>query len=290
MTRTVTRSGSGCATVDGPLLARRALVLVLLVVPTAAYARPRADRARAQAAPPAVLIEDLHGSDLNRAVSAAEALGALATAPARAALLRAIGLGAPPPVLLAAIRALGQPGALEAVSLLRHYATYRTAVVRSAALTALARVGGAEAETTIVAALGDGDAPVRQTAAELAVELRLRVAEPLLLRLLQRGDPAAMAALEQLGAARTVEALSAPEAAGAEAGWPTAIRARVLGGLLLRPDFGPDPLRLRVVEALAALRHPAATAALERYRATVPADQRRPSRVAAETAIRGLGR
>ena len=289
MTRTVTRSTSGCGTVDGPVLARRALVL-LLVVPTAVHALPRAVRARAQAAPPTALIEELHGADLNRAVSAAEALGALATAPARAALLRAIGLGAPPPVLLAAIRALGQPGALEAVSLLRHYATYRAAAVRSAALAALGRVGGAEAETTIVAALGDGDAPVRQTAAELVVELRLRVAEPLLLRLLRRGDPAAMAALEQLGAARTVAALSAPVAAGAEAAWPTAIRARVLGGLLLRPDFGPDPLRLRVVETLAALRYPAATAALKRYRATVPADQRRPSLVAAETALRGLDR
>ncbi|MBK6848721.1 MAG: HEAT repeat domain-containing protein [Proteobacteria bacterium] len=259
-----------------------ALVMVLLSAPGALGA--------ARDELPAGLVEALHGPDLNRALTAAEQLGLIDTPPARAALVRVLGLGAPPPLLLAAITALGQHGDLEAVPILRHYASYRSVPVRVAALTALGRSGGPEAEATILAALSDGDAPVRQAAAELAAQAGLPAAEGTLLLLVQRGDVAVVAPLGRVGGARTVDALTTNGRARGDAKVTPATRAWILGALLLREDFGPDPLRVRVVEALGALRTPEATAALVRYLAAVPVEQQRPSRAAAEAALKGQRR
>ncbi|MBK8482153.1 MAG: HEAT repeat domain-containing protein [Proteobacteria bacterium] len=234
---------------------------------------------------PTALVDALHGADLNRAVSAAEQLGVLATPPARAALVRVLGLGAPPPLLLAALGALGQPGAADAVPILRHYATYRAPAVRVAALRALARVGGPEADETMIAALGDGDAAVREAAAGLAAELGLRTAEGALLMLVQRGEVTLLPALARVGGARTVAAMTTDASLQAAGPASRSIRAQLLGALLVREDFGPDPLRVRVVQTLAASGDSEAAAALARYLAAVPAEQQRPSRAAAARAL-----
>ena len=100
----------------------------------------------------------------------------------------------------------------------------------------------------LIAALSDSSAEVRAVAAEALGERRERSAEPALIKLLLRKDSAAPAALCKIGGADTARALS--EMIG---NVPDSFITETLGLLLLRADFGPDPLRLEVVKTLGKL-------------------------------------
>jgi HEAT repeat protein len=100
----------------------------------------------------------------------------------------------------------------------------------------------------LIAALSDSSSEVRAVAAEALGERRERSAEPALIKLLLRKDSAAPAALGKIGGADTARALS--EMIG---NVPDSFITETLGLLLLRSDFGPDPLRLEVVKTLGKL-------------------------------------
>ena len=100
----------------------------------------------------------------------------------------------------------------------------------------------------LIAALSDSSAEVRGVAAEALGDRREKTAEPALIKLLLRKDSAAPPALGKIGGADTARALS--EMIG---NVPDSFITETLGLLLLRPDFGPDPLRLEVVKTLGKL-------------------------------------
>jgi hypothetical protein len=132
----------------------------------------------------------------------------------------------------------------------------------------------------LLRALGDSDSRVRERAAALLAERRWRAAVPRLLALLERGDSGAAVPVAQLGGASVARALIGSVGALSED-----VVARAMGEMLLRADFGPDPIRLEVVRALATLPGVASTATLVEYVAAVPAHEERPSKAAAEQAI-----
>lgn len=100
----------------------------------------------------------------------------------------------------------------------------------------------------LIAALSDSSAEVRAVAAEALGDRHEKTAEPALIKLLLRKDSSAPAALGKIGGADTARALS--EMIG---NVPDSFITETLGLLLLRSDFGPDPLRLEVVKTLGKL-------------------------------------
>lgn len=238
------------------------------------------------------LVSELRGSNETVAAAAARKLAALQTPAATDALLDALTLGVTPKVAAAALDALAAykvpPEAASArtaeiLQVLALYAHHRSPELRKRAVQALAaliappaaaapvatapgkpplklaKVTPAATETAaapvapqvvplLIAALSDSSAEVRAVAAESLGERRERSAEPALIKLLLRKDSAAPAALGKIGGADTARALS--EMIG---NVPDSFITETLGLLLLRSDFGPDPLRLEVVKTLGKL-------------------------------------
>lgn len=236
------------------------------------------------------LAGELRGGSETAAVAAARKLGAAQSIPAVDALLDALALGVTPKVAGAALDALAaykgslQPAkASEILDVLALYSHHRSPDLRKRALQALAAltapasapapavaaaakpaakgpagkeplpppVGAAEQARVVpmlIAALSDSSAEVRAVAAEALGDRREKTAEPSLIKLLLRKDSAAPAALGKIGGADTARALS--EMIG---NVPDSFITETLGLLLLRPDFGPDPLRLEVVKTLGKL-------------------------------------
>lgn len=236
------------------------------------------------------LISELRGSNETVAAAAARKLAALQTPAAADALLDALTLGVTPKVAAAALDALAAyklpadatpARTAEILQILTLYAHHRSAELRKRAVQALAalsvapaavpatapgkppqkiaRMTTAPATPTVaavapqvvpllIAALSDSSAEVRAVAAEALGERRERSAEPALIKLLLRKDSAAPAALGKIGGADTARALS--EMIG---NVPDSFITETLGLLLLRADFGPDPLRLEVVKTLGKL-------------------------------------
>ena len=242
------------------------------------------------------LASQLRSPDLPVAIRAAKNLAQYTTYPAATeALVESLQMGAPRPLLVALLSALAQHADPRTLPLLRHFCNYRYPEVRIAALRALARLATIAADRRrtadafvtrqvgliVVDALGDSHADVRAQAARWVVSLDLRSAEPTLARLTLRGDRAAAEALAEIGDARAAEILTGDHAPRAAA----ALLVVALGGMLARQDFGPDPLRLRVVRALLGLKAQAARRALAEYVASVPAGEKRESKRVAERAL-----
>lgn len=135
----------------------------------------------------------------------------------------------------------------------------------------------------LIASLSDANTDVREVAAEALGARREKAAEPALIKLLLRKDAAAPAALGQIGGAETARALA--EMIGTV---PDRLLAETLGLLLIRPDFGPDPLRLEVVKTLGKLSGSQPIDLLSDYvtaTAKDKADKARPSRTEAQKII-----
>lgn len=230
------------------------------------------------------LVSELRGSSESVAMAAARKLAALQTPAATDALLDALTLGVTPKVAGAVLDALATSARSgETLQVLALYAHHRSPDLRKRAVQALAALiappaaaapaaaapgkpplkaakpTAAPTETAaasvapqvvplLVAALSDSSSEVRAVAAEALGERRERSAEPALIKLLLRKDSAAPAALGKIGGADTARALS--EMIG---NVPDSFITETLGLLLLRPDFGPDPLRLEVVKTLGKL-------------------------------------
>lgn len=223
---------------------------------------PEASKAPGKAEAPAdafaALVADLRRSgspsEEQAAATAAQKLGGLASPAANEVLLGELSTGLPPKVAMAALDALAaqKTAAVEAqlLPVLSLYAHHRNADLRGRAVTAVAAlpVSPAASATVVpllIGALGDASSEVRAVAAQALGGRHEKSAEPALIKLLLRKDPAAPAALGQVGGADTARALS--EMIG---NVPDRMILETLGELLKRPDFGPEQVRVQVVKTI----------------------------------------
>jgi HEAT repeat protein len=247
--------------------------------------------ALAIAAPPAfaqttgnvdALEADLLGADPDRASAAASSLGALGDRRATEALAGALELGLPPRVAAASLEALGQKKDAGLLDLFFRYARHRRPELRKVALDALGALPQPTVAAVLVDALGDTDGTVRAKAARILGERRERTAEDPLFRLLVRGDEAAGEPLGAVAGIGTVRKLI--ELVGQV---PDRALALALGGCILRPDFGPEPLRVDAVKTLGKLPGSEPVAMLEEYDKKLPEADARPSRAEARRILEG---
>jgi HEAT repeat protein len=248
------------------------LLFVVLAGPSAALAQMTGNVDKLKA--------DLHGDNLDRAVAASSALGSLKEERAMEALMGALQLGAPPKLTLALIEALGMHKSPKSIGLLRHFAVYRRPKVRVAALRAMSGIDDRRVGKILIKALGDSSPMVRAMAARELGERKDRRAERPLFKMLKRGDRSAAGPLGVVGGVETAKQLA--ELIGE---LPDPVLATALGTIVKRKDFGPDPLRKEVVKALCKIPGADATAALVEYIASVPAKEKRLSKMAAEKCL-----
>lgn len=235
------------------------LSLALLAAPLGAAlaagpARPApkaADKKAAEAAaavdPAQELLAALR-SGSGDAVEAAEKLCALPPQRSTEHILNELAIGVSPKVANVFLDALAARKDPQSIEVLAVYANHRSPELRKKALTALGTIPGPQVVPVLIAALSDSTTDVRATAAEALGRRRERTAEGPLLKLLSRGDSAAAPALGAIGGPDTARGLG--ELVGT---LPDRLLIATLGELLKRGDFGPDPLRLEVVQTLGKL-------------------------------------
>jgi HEAT repeat protein len=256
------------------------LSLALLVAANGATAHGRSLARERQA---------LWGKDLEAAVKAAKRLGRMRQDKALALLLETLKLGVPteyckargqctPNLAVALIDAIGRHRDPDSVKLLQTYARHRNAKVRAHSLRALGLLPGQKLAATIVdaveRALADRDVQVRMAGAWIIAQRtkkglplpRVQKLERMLITLLDRGDTAAPATgLAAIGGYTTARHLAVHLKK-----LPERTIAKIYRSLLVRKDFGPDPIRQWIVRALAVLKGQHATEALANYAANPP--------------------
>ncbi len=216
---------------------------------------------------------DLYGDNLDLAVAAASALGSLKQPRALDALMASLQLGTPPKLTSAVLEALQLQRAPESIPLLDHYAKHRRQEIRGGALKALGAINSKKVVPILIDALSDSNPMIRALAARILGERKERIAERHLLMMMRRKDTSAAVPLGIIGGAQT--ALNLAEMIG---DLPGSALAKALGTMLMRKDFGPDPLRTQVVKALGNIQGKEATAALADYVASVPPKELRQSK------------
>ncbi|MDW8280574.1 MAG: HEAT repeat domain-containing protein [Myxococcales bacterium] len=227
----------------------------------------------------ATLLSELRSKE-GDAVEAAQKLAALEGPQALEAMLTELAIGVQPRVAAALLEGLVPRKDPRAIEVLALYSRNRNPELRHRAVQALGEIHDAQVVPLLVAALSDGSAEVRAAAAAALGARREKSAERPLLRLLQRQDPAAPAALGQIGGPETARTLA--EMVG---NIPDRLVVQTLGELLKRADFGPDPLRLEVVRTLGKIPGNEALDALTDYLKLSSKDRTRPSRVEASKII-----
>lgn len=233
----------------------------------AAAARAFAHVEAAQAVP--ALLAALADPDAWTRYYAARSLGQLRAAEAVPLLIEHVRQDTAPQVRLAAATALGQIGATEAAPALAPLAAAVDPELARAALSALGQIADPAARPPLVAALAARDSARRL----VALEALARRGDPQDIPLLRQvaeddRDPAAQAAaVVAIGAVRHCAAAEAlVELAADPALRPAAVAALAAAGAEWADAAAaglthPDPaVRRAMVEALARMRHPAATA------------------------------
>lgn len=245
--------------------------------------------APAQADPLDAERKALWGQDLNLAVKAAERLARMKRDAALDLLLETLKLGAPtsvcrergkctPNLAEALVKAIGEYQSPAALSLLEVVASHRNAKLRAEAIRAIGVLRDPKVADKVMAttrrALADSDVQVRMAAAWVVahrVKERLSLPEAemlegLLLSLLERGDTVAPTiGLAALGGYHTARYLAVNIKK-----LPERTIADIYRSLLVRKDFGPDPIRQWIVISLAGLKGQHATEALANYAANPP--------------------
>jgi len=246
----------------------------------ALWALPAQAKARQSPAVTKSAVKDIVGADVPRALAAAKVLGTSGTKSALSGLLNALALGVHPAVAKAAIEGLGTIGNDSALDTLTHYVNHRLPKVRAASVRALGELKDRRVRKWVLRGLADGHPQVRAAAAEVATTRQWKQGIPALIVLLKKGEEAAaraLAAFADAEIARQVAELSGTA--------PDASVARCLGGMLLRNDFGPDDVRVEVVEAIGRLPGNQTLEELTAYVASVPEKPPRKSRAKAEALI-----
>lgn len=230
----------------------------------------------------AELKEKLASDDDGAAIDAARRLGELEGPKALDVILDGLAVGAPPRVqaeLLGALKGKRDP---RSVDVLKLYARNRNPEVRKKAVAVLAELPPSDPRVVpvLLSTLSDSVEEVRAVAALALGKRKERSAEGKLVKLLQHKDAAAASALAQMATPELAHKLA--EMLGQV---PDALLCAVLGEMLTRPDFGPEPIRGEVVKALAKVPGIDATAALIDYVAKSEKDKLRPSRLEAQKII-----
>ncbi len=230
------------------------------------------------------LQKDLRSPEEQKAVEAATRIGEDASPRALDVALDELAVGVPPKVaaaLLAGLAGRKEPRAVEVLTL---YARHRMPELRKKAIVALGEVPDQRPTPVLIAALSDSVEEVRAAAARALAKRKETSAEDALVKLLAHKDQAAVDALAQIGGPMLSRKLG--ELIGQI---PDALLANTLGGLLERADFGPDPVRVDVVKAVAKLPGADATAVLTDYVKATEKDPKRPSRAEARKALEARG-
>lgn len=241
------------------------LLTLVLLLPCAAEAQMTGNVDKLKA--------DLYGDNLDRAVAAASALGSLKKVEALDALMASLQLGTPPKLTSAVLEALELQKSPDSIPLLDHYAKHRRQEIRGGALKALGAIPSKKVVPILLDALSDSNPMIRAQAARILGDRKELTAERHLMKMLRRKDTSASIPLGTVGGAQT--AMNLGEMIG---DLPGAALASALGTMLMRKDFGPDPLRTEVVKALGKIQGKEATAYLSEYVGSVPPHELRQSK------------
>ena len=137
-------------------------------------------------------------------------------AAAKDALARLAAAEIPPQPLIAALRAVGELEVADAVPAVRARLNHPAAEVRAAAVGALARIGGDQAQEALISALGDADLGVRRHAVNALGALRAKAAVPALLEAYRRPETRSEAVAALCPRARRPRAGGLPRGPGGE--------------------------------------------------------------------------
>ncbi len=253
-------------------------VLSVVLVLALGAARP----ASAQKAP----TKNLQQADLNYLLfviqgdNSADALAAIAelgkrkTPESLEMLQMQLLLGYPPAMSKAMIQALGARKDARSMDTLTFYTRHRAPELRAEALVALCELDfgkdAAPVKTVnelLLRALRDYDESVRHKAAWLLGKRRVAEAEEPLLKLFARGSAPAMQALGFVGGIRTARALALAMENTKTSKEPL---IATIGTLLSRDDFGPEPVRVQLVQILGDTNLPGAQNVLMVYHGSGP--------------------
>ncbi len=239
------------------------------------------DRAKARSAALNVehLRSELAGADGLRAQAAADRLataGKRQLENARSALQDALAVGLAPDVAIASLDALANLGKGADLGIVKLYLSHRRPSVRATALSSMAVLALPTAEGVIVGGLRDRELEVRKTAAGLIAEYKLKSGIGALVALLRRGEEDVIGPLGKLASAELAQAV-----ADLQEKAPDRLVAKALGAMLLNPKFGPDDVRLEVVQILGGIPGGEAVKALDAYVASIPPSSKRESRAEA---------
>jgi HEAT repeat protein len=196
------------------------------------------------------------------------------------AILDTLAVGASPRVQSALLGGLQGKKDARAVEALKHYARNRNVELRKKAVIALGELPDARAVPPLLAALSDSLPEVRAAAANALGKRKEKSAEAKLIKLLGRNDASATGALAAIATPELAHRIS--EMLGQI---PDALFCETLGAMLKRTDFGPEPIRVEVVKALAKVPGSDSTAALVEYMAATEKDKTRPSRLEAQKIV-----
>ena len=128
---------------------------------------------------------------------------------AKDALARLVASDIPPGPMIAALRAVGELEVADVVPAARARLSHPAAEVRTAAVNALGRIGGDQAQNALILALADVDLGVRRQAIHFLGERRVRAAVPPLLEAYQKPETRldALMALARVPDARALDML-----------------------------------------------------------------------------------
>jgi HEAT repeat protein len=257
-------------------------VLVLALLSQAAWAKAVSQKTlpAAPMEPLPVLKQQLMGSDDDKALDAARKLADSGDGKALDALLDALALGAPPKRAADILSALSGKKDARTVDVLKHFARNRNPELRKKALVALGTVPDGRAVGPLMAALSDEVEEVRAAAANALGQRREKGSVERMVLLFKRRDTAAAMALGQLGTPELAHRIA--EMLGEV---PDAQFCTALGEMLKRPDFGPEPIRVELVKALAKVPGIDSTTVLVEYVAATERDKQRPSRLEAQKIV-----
>ncbi|MGM0597621.1 MAG: HEAT repeat domain-containing protein, partial [Myxococcota bacterium] len=215
------------------------------------------------------LINFLHNKDVNKVVKAVQEINRRKDSSLIQPLMQQLLLGHPPVITRQMLVALGDIGDKKAFDTLIFYSKHRDENIRITAINSLIKLkvkSGSKLykkiNKVLLQALRDYSTPVRAKAAWYLGKRKVKRAEESLLKLFKMKSEAAIDALGFIGGISTAKAFALRlEDENAQKG-------KIINSidtLLLRKDFGPEPVRVQLVKILGRINLPAAQTVLLKY-------------------------
>ncbi len=256
---------------------------LLLLMSLSAAAAPR-KRLRLRNKKDNDLVNLLLDSNMRVAVAAAKELGRRSSTASLDSLLQQLLLGHPPQLSRTLLKALAARRDPKSFKTLMFYAKHRSPALRIAALQALTRLKVKKGSkiynainTLLMKSLRDYSPLVRAKAAWHLGKRRVYAAESDLLALFAKGSIPAIQALGFIGGIRTARAFAL---ALEKRKTQKEVVINTIGTMLLRRDFGPEPVRVQLVKILGLVSLPGAQTVLLKYSGSGPARAKRSKKLA----------